>query len=108
MLRSQNLSYKPDKLKTVSFYDAHYIGEYMNPAVVKWNQRLLLVTGSNFGRANSKVTKNAFLEFLWFNHSFQSFADDSKYLGITTGEMDIEGSREDARVVAVSAIPTGI
>jgi predicted GH43/DUF377 family glycosyl hydrolase len=86
-------------------YDAHYIGEYMNPAVVKWHQRLLLVTGSNYGRANSKATKNAFLEFRWFNHTFQSFTDDSKYLGITTGEVDMldkEAYGEDPRVVVVS------
>jgi predicted GH43/DUF377 family glycosyl hydrolase len=86
-------------------YDASYIGEYMNPAVVKWRQRLLLVTGSNYGRANSKTTKNAFLEFRWFNHTFQSFTDDSKYLGITTGEvemLDKEAYGEDPRVVVVS------
>ena len=86
-------------------YDIHYIGEYMNPAVFKWNNRLMLVTGSNNGHANSKRTENALLEFRWYNHTFLSFTDKEKYLGITTEEVDILNQKvygEDPRVVVLS------
>jgi hypothetical protein len=85
--------------------DIHHIGEYMNPAVVKWRNRLLLVTGSNYGRANTKTTKNAFLEFRWLNDSFLPFADDQALVGITTGEvemLDREAFGEDPRVLVLS------
>lgn len=86
-------------------HDIHHIGEYMNPAIVRWRGRLLLTTGSNGGRANTKVTKNALLEFRWLNDSLLPFSGTERLLGITPDEvemLDREAYGEDPRVVVLS------
>lgn len=86
-------------------HDIEYIGEYMNPAITKWQGRLLLMTGSNNGKANTKSTKQALLEFKWFNNSILPFHEAGKHLGIATTEVEIlnkEVFGEDPRVVVLS------
>jgi hypothetical protein len=87
-------------------YDMHHIGEYMNPAVLKWQDRLIMMTGSNDGRANSKFTKQALLEFRWLNDSSYPFFESDEYLGVVTGEVErlnLEVFGEDPRVVSIDA-----
>ena len=62
-------------------FDDRFIGDYMNPSIVKWQEWLLLMTGSNDGRANTKTTKQALLEFRWLNDTSFPFFDTAKRLG---------------------------
>ena len=59
------------------------IGEYINPAIIKWQDRLLLATGLSWGVAGSKqkAATNT-LHFRWVNHTNFPFTTTESYLGI--------------------------
>mmetsp|Transcript_2940 Transcript_2940/g.4525 ORF Transcript_2940/g.4525 Transcript_2940/m.4525 type:complete len:458 (-) Transcript_2940:474-1847(-) len=71
-----------------------WIGSYVNPAIFKWkSDRLILVTGSNYGLAHSKHTQANHLEFRWLNNSLfpidQSTVNGGNVLGIAVNEVDV-------------------
>lgn len=65
--------------------DIVYIGEYTNPSVFKFRNRLLLVTSRQVGLAGSlKKIPNNNMEFRWVNHSLYPYFSNEKFLGINT------------------------
>jgi predicted GH43/DUF377 family glycosyl hydrolase len=49
--------------------DPTFIGEYVNPSIVWFAGQLLLVTGSNYGRAEARDVESVTLAFRWLDRS---------------------------------------
>jgi predicted GH43/DUF377 family glycosyl hydrolase len=84
-----------------------FIGQYANPSVVKFNGRLLLATGSNWGKADHRLVQRWTVTFRWLDNprfpiphgeedKFCILADRTR--GLNGGE--IRG--EDPRIVVLS------
>lgn len=67
-------------------WDVIYLGSYINPSVVLWNGRLLLVTGYSWEvgkRSGSRAAITETIEFLWVNYSSTyPFYSKENFLGI--------------------------
>jgi predicted GH43/DUF377 family glycosyl hydrolase len=60
-----------------------YAGDYLNPCIMKWQDRLLLATGLSWGVVGKhrKAATNT-INIRWLNHSAFPFATEEPYLGI--------------------------
>ena len=74
---------KINTLQVRLLYGLTKVGDYINPAIVKWNGRYLLGCGLAWGFIAGKAA-NEHLEFQWVNLSSNPFYSKDKYLGIST------------------------
>jgi predicted GH43/DUF377 family glycosyl hydrolase len=59
-------------LQGLQILDPVFLGDYINPAVLPFKGRYLLITGLAWGKHDNHVA-NEHLEFRWTNHSLASF-----------------------------------
>ena len=59
-----------------------FLGEYLNPSIIPWKGRLLMVYGHAWELRGRKATDR--IEFLWQNISFSPFSSEEAYYGINT------------------------
>jgi hypothetical protein len=78
---------KINTLQVSMLYGMVKIGEYINPAIVKWNGRFLLGCGLAWGTIAGKAA-NEHLEFHWINISDGHFLSPERYLGISSSVID--------------------
>jgi hypothetical protein len=105
----------------VQVHDPVEIGEYINPAILPFKNRLLVATGMAWGQ-HDKIVANEHIAFRWFNHSIAPFrssgqlkpaelrdpsypnADDTYYLGVNEQHIDELEEKmvgQDPRMVAI-------
>jgi hypothetical protein len=95
---------KINTLQVPLIYGLLKLGEYINPAVIKWRNRLFLGCGLAWGFIAGKAA-NEHLEFQWINSSYYPFhSTESSYLGINTTihELDRPIVGQDPRFVLIS------
>jgi len=84
-----------------------FVGKFANPAIARWQDRLLLATGSNWGQSNVGRSPMQYLTFQWINDVSYPLEDRGPYKCINTYRPDnltnsvtIRG--EDPRIVTLS------
>lgn len=85
-------------------YEAKDVGNYINPAIVKWQGRLLFATGLSWGFAGSKhKPPTNTLEFRWLNDSRYPYYTDTPYLGIDNEIAELSSMiiGQDPRIVVL-------
>lgn len=85
-------------------YEAKDVGNYINPAIVKWQGRLLFATGLSWGFAGSKhKPPTNTLEFRWLNDSHFPYYTETPYLGIDNEVEELSSMiiGQDPRIVVL-------
>lgn len=97
---------KINTLQNKVLYDIKVIGEYINPAVVKFRGRLLLAAGLEWGFAGvNKKAATGHVEFAWINSTDYPFYSAAMYHGIN---MDVNSLQvfpftgQDPRMVVLN------
>lgn len=87
-------------------YDLKYLGEFINPSVVKFKNRLLLCAGLAWGYTGLTYRKpNDMIEFIWANTSELPFYSKEPYLGIdpgVIGPLNVPIIGQDPRLIVIN------
>jgi predicted GH43/DUF377 family glycosyl hydrolase len=67
------------------YEEVFYIGNYMNPSIVKWNNRYLMGNSMTWGVFEGKRQAQGRMVFRWLNLSSASYQSTEPYLCITSG-----------------------
>ena len=78
---------KNDVLQGRLLYDIQYIGQFINPSLVLFKNRLFLAGGLGWGIVDGKKA-NEMLEFRWMNVSFFPFFSTDNHYGVPWNQID--------------------